>query len=241
MNMELKNTIKTKELYQKAMDISKSNPGILNSKLALVHYCGGRLLMEQKEWESANRSFYEAFHFWEESGDPLRIPCLRYIILANMLMGSKINPFDSPNTKNLRANPDIKPFAELLESFQSRNLNDFERIIKDNPKHFEGDALIELVLPELWKEMRTQILLNVIKPYNRLYLSFLAQLLHIVDEEVEKLLVSLILDNKIAGQIDQVHQILNLSMASSHKKYSAINNWASGLTSITNDIMNRVG
>eukprot|EP01098_Paradermamoeba_levis_P012654 TRINITY_DN5575_c0_g1_i1.p1 TRINITY_DN5575_c0_g1~~TRINITY_DN5575_c0_g1_i1.p1 ORF type:complete len:320 (-),score=91.06 TRINITY_DN5575_c0_g1_i1:411-1370(-) len=99
MWMDRNDSKKTKEVHHKAQRIINNNPGILNSKLALVHYCGGRLLMEQRDWEGANRSLYEAYHFWEESGDPLRIPCLKYILIANMLMGSKINPFDSPKHK----------------------------------------------------------------------------------------------------------------------------------------------
>lgn len=240
MWLEKNDSQKTKEIHQKATQIIKNNPGILNSKLALIHYCGGRLLMEQKDWEAANRSLYEAYHFWEESGDPLRIPCLRLILIANMLMGSKINPFDSPNTKNLRQHSEIKTIADLLDAFHGRKLSDFERIFQESGASLTGDRFMNVFLPDLWREMRTKVLLHAIKPYTRLHIPFLAKVLHVSDAEVESLLVSLILDSKVLGRIDQVNQLLVLSVTSSQMKYRAINKWSSQLSSIHSSIVNRL-
>ena len=38
---------------------------------------------------------FEAFKNYDESGSPRRTTCLKYLVLANMLMKSGINPFDS--------------------------------------------------------------------------------------------------------------------------------------------------
>jgi hypothetical protein len=47
--------------------------------------------MEQHEWEQAYSSFQEAFRFFEEAGNSLKIPCLKYLVLANMLRLSKVD------------------------------------------------------------------------------------------------------------------------------------------------------
>ena len=47
------------------------------------------------------------------------------------------------------------------------------------------------------------MLLNLVKPYQRVTLRFLAKELSLTELEVEKLLVDLIVDGKLAGTIDQ--------------------------------------
>lgn len=62
------------------------------------------------DFEKAHTDFFEAFKNYDErfknencnycyicvfSGSARRISCLKYLVLANMLMKSDINPFDS--------------------------------------------------------------------------------------------------------------------------------------------------
>jgi COP9 signalosome complex subunit 2 len=49
-----------------------------------------------------------------------------------------------------------------------------------------------------------QVLLKLIQPYTRVRLPFISRALHIPEADVEQLLVSLILDNRIQGHVDQV-------------------------------------
>lgn len=49
-----------------------------------------------------------------------------------------------------------------------------------------------------------QVLLKLIQPYTRVRLPFISHALHIPEGDVERLLVSLILDNRIEGYVDQV-------------------------------------
>eukprot|EP01099_Mayorella_cantabrigiensis_P001612 TRINITY_DN1723_c0_g1_i2.p1 TRINITY_DN1723_c0_g1~~TRINITY_DN1723_c0_g1_i2.p1 ORF type:complete len:442 (-),score=97.43 TRINITY_DN1723_c0_g1_i2:256-1581(-) len=242
MSMERKNKKETQELYNKALDIAKKNPGILNSRLAIFHFCGGKILMEQREWEKAHSSFHEAFRFFEEAGQSLRIPCLKYILLANMLLVSDIDPFDSPEAKNLRHHAEIEPMANLLVTYQNNAIHDFEQILRQHNKTIMGDPFIRSFMDDLLREMRTQVLLQLIKPYTRIRIGFLAKELNIKAAEVESLLVDLILDNKIVGKIDQVNQLLSLessTIASSSKKYRAMNKWAEQLSTIQNNLLSR--
>lgn len=92
------------------------------------------------------------------------------------------------------------------------------------------DPFISNYIGELLRSLRTQYLIDLIKPYTRLELSFLAkvsrdsiayylrltlsQQLNVEIEEVEELLISLILEGKVEGRIDQVAMRLELD-----KKY----------------------
>jgi len=231
---------RTQDIYQKALKVAKENPGILNSRLAIFHYCGGKIYMEASDWENAYSSFQEAFHFFEEAGNNLKIPCLKYILLANMLRNSTIDPFTSPNTANLKSHKEIAPMASLALAYTNHDITNFEKILRENKTVILGDPFIAFFLKDLLREVRTQVLLELIKPYTRIRTNFLAQELNIPQTEVESLLVDLILDNKIVGQIDQVGQVLHLKTGGSVRKYNAIEKWTNQINSTHNIILNRL-
>ncbi|CAM9725990.1 unnamed protein product, partial [Choristocarpus tenellus] len=82
---------------------------------------------------------------------------------------------------------------------------DFERILKTHHASFMGDPFIRGHMDDLLRTMRTQVVLEAIAPYTRITLSHLAQELNdIPEEEVEDLLVSLIINGKVDGKVDQV-------------------------------------
>lgn len=62
--------------------------------------CGGKMHLREGEFEKAHTDFFEAFKNYDESGSPRRTTCLKYLVLANMLMKSGINPFDSQEVWN---------------------------------------------------------------------------------------------------------------------------------------------
>ena len=42
---------------------------------------------------------FQAFKSYDEAGVPRRVQCLKYLVLANMLMESKVDPFDAQEAK----------------------------------------------------------------------------------------------------------------------------------------------
>lgn len=76
-------------------------------------------------------------------------------------------------------------------------LPDCRRTIYDDP-------FIRNYIEDLLKNIRTQVVLNIVQPYTRIRIPFISKHLNIPESDVEQLLVSLILDNRIRGHIDQV-------------------------------------
>jgi len=107
----------------------------------------------------------------------------------------------------------------------------FEKLLRVNKKEILGDPFIETFLQDLMREVRTQVMLEVIKPYTRISLEFLATELRISQREVESLLIDLILDQKIAGRIDQVNMLLYLTNQSDSKAFTSLDKWASAIHS----------
>ena len=88
---------------------------------------------------------------------------------------------------------------------------------------------------------RKKVLLKVITPYTRISIEFIATELNIPAPEVEALLVALILDGQIDGQIDQIGQLLLLRQtAADAKKYAAADKWATQLAQLQQTILTKL-
>ena len=72
-----------------------------------------------------------------------------------------------------------------------------------------NDEFIQEYIADLLKTIRTQVLLQVVRPYTRISLTALSKCLNGVPvKDVESLLVPLILDGKLEGRIHQVKGVL---------------------------------
>lgn len=157
---------------------------------------------------------------------------LKYLVLAHMLMGSEINPFDSQETKPYKNDAEIVAMTDLVGAYQRREVHEAERILAENQSTIMDDTFIRTYIDDVLKGLRTQYLIDLIQSYNRIQLSFLSQHLNISVAAVEELLMILILDDKIPnGRIDQVKQQLELDRGAKNggtvadKRYAALEKW----------------
>ncbi|CAL9092849.1 unnamed protein product, partial [Musa acuminata var. zebrina] len=85
------------------------------------------------------------------------------------------------------------------------------QLLESNRRTIMDDPFIRNYIEDLLKNIRTQVLLKLIKPYTRIRIPFISKELNVPEKDVEQLLVSLILDNHIQGHIDQVNRVLERS------------------------------
>ncbi|KAG5340739.1 hypothetical protein C0989_000403 [Termitomyces sp. Mn162] len=202
--------------------------------MGVIKECGGKMWMGERQWRRASEDFFESFRNYDEAGSPQRIQVLKYLVLANMLTGSEVNPFDSQETKPYKADPQIKAMTDLVDAYQRREVHSAEKILKDNHSTIMEDSFIRAYIGELLRSLRTQYLIDLIKPYTRLELSFLGKQLNVEIEEVEELLIGLILEGKVEGRIDQVGMRLELDRKQSleKKRYAALSKWTEALEGV---------
>ncbi|KAL1503036.1 hypothetical protein AB1Y20_011105 [Prymnesium parvum] len=223
-----KNNKRLKSLYQKALQIKSAIPH--PKIMGVIRECGGKMHMAQREWELARNDFFEAFKNYDEAGVQRRVQCLKYLVLANMLVNSKINPFDSQEAKPYKNDPEILAMTNLVSAYMRNEIREFEKLLKQDSRTIMGDAFIRNYIEDLLKNIRTQVLLKVITPYTRIRIPFIAEELNITPAEVEQLLVALILDGQVDGHIDQIDQLLLLNEKSGGaKKYLAVDKWGKQL------------
>jgi COP9 signalosome complex subunit 2 len=204
-----KDNVKLKSLYEKSLQIRGTVPH--PHILGVIRECGGKMHMREKLWDSARRDFFEAFKSYDEAGDNARIRCLKYLVLANMLMGSKINPFTSQEAKPYEFHPEIKAMTQLVKAHDNNEIQKFELILKRNRKSILNDDFIKLYVEELLQTVRIKVILKTIKPYDSIRVQYLASILDIDEVTLYELLVTSIMDGVIDCKIDQVNGMIILN------------------------------
>jgi COP9 signalosome complex subunit 2 len=157
-------------------------------------------------------------------------------------MKSGINPFDSQEAKPYKNDSEILAMTNLVSAYQNNDINDFEKILKQNRSNIMDDPFIREHIEDLLRNIRTQVLIKLIKPYTRIHIPFISKELNIDASEVEALLVSCILDNTVRGKIDQVNQVLILKHESGAgcARYSALDKWTSQLSALHSSIVSKI-
>jgi COP9 signalosome complex subunit 2 len=208
MYTEQKDTKKLKQLYTRALGVKSAIPH--PRIMGIIRECGGKMHMAERTWTDAATDFFEAFKSYDEAGASRRIQCLKYLVLANMLMNSNVNPFDAQEAKPYKNDPEIMAMTALVAGYQRNDIAEFERILKSHRGAIMEDAFVRNYVEDLLRNVRTQVLLRLITPYTRVHLRTIAAELGVPEAEVQSLLVSLILDGRVEGHIDQVNGLLEL-------------------------------
>ncbi|RDB28770.1 COP9 signalosome complex subunit 2 [Hypsizygus marmoreus] len=239
MYNETRNFKKLKEIYNATNNVRSAIPH--PRIMGVIKECGGKMWMGERQWNRASEDFFESFRNYDEAGSPQRIQVLKYLVLANMLTGSEVNPFDSQETKPYKTDPQIKAMTDLVDAYQRREVHVAEKILKDNRSTIMDDSFIRGYIGELLRSLRTQYLIDLIKPYTRLELSFLGKQLNVEIEEVEELLIGLILEGKVEGRIDQVGMRLELDRKQSleKKRYAALSKWTEALEAVHGSVVTK--
>ncbi|KAL5534021.1 hypothetical protein ACEPAG_481 [Sanghuangporus baumii] len=232
MYNEMRNFKKLKEIYNATNEVRSAIPH--PRIMGVIKECGGKMWMGERQWNRASEDFFQSFNNYNDAGSPQRIQVLKYLVLANMLTGSEVNPFDSQETKPYKEDPQIKAMTDLVDAYQRREVHTAERILRENKSTIMGDPFIQSYIGDLLRSLRTSYLIDLIKPYTRLELTFLARQLNVETDEVEEMLIDLILEGKVQGRIDQVDMRLELDRQQTLEKrrYSALEKWTEAIEGV---------
>ena len=240
MHTEQKNSKQLKALYHRALSVKSAIPH--PRIMGVIRECGGKMHMAERVWAEAATDFFEAFKSYDEAGSGRRIQCLKYLVLANMLMNSSVNPFDAQEAKPYKSDPEIVAMTDLVAAYQHNEIGEFERILRSNRRAIMEDAFVRNYIEDLLRNVRTQVLVQLIQPYTRVRLAHVAAQLSISQPEVEALLVGLILDERVEGHIDQVEGLLELKRkGEGGDKYKALAKSAQYLGALHTAVTARIG
>ena len=74
----------------------------------------------------------QAFKSYDEAGAHRRVQCLKYLVLAYMLMESSVDPFDAQEAKPYKNDLEVTAMTDLVQAYQRNDINSFEKILKAN-------------------------------------------------------------------------------------------------------------
>jgi len=239
LHSEQRNIRELKTLCSKALSIRSAIPH--PRIMGVIRECGGKMHMNERSWEDAATDFFEAFKSNDEAGSAARVRCLKYLVLAYMLMESEVDPFDSQEARPYRSDPEIAAMTSLVEAYQSGDLKAFERVLRANRATIAEDPFVAPYIEDLTRNVRTQVVIKAIAPYQRVSLVSISQQLGVELGDVEQLLIGLILDGKVGGRIDQIGGLLELDVAAAQsEKYLALGKWAEQTVSLHAVAMGRL-
>ena len=236
-----KNAARMKVIYPKTLNLNAAvaDPRIMG----VIREEGGKMYMGDGAWDAAYNEFYEGFRAYQEAGNARAKDCLKYVVLANMLALSDINPFDAREAKAYQEEKEITAMRTLRLAYDANDLGAFEATLRDRRAKILDDPFIMSYLAPLRRRMREQVLLNLLKPYRRVRLDFVAKHLGLSVEAVEEILVDMILDARVDGKIDMLnaHLVLNdPAQAATDKTFDALASWSAALDALSVNVANRV-
>jgi COP9 signalosome complex subunit 2 len=226
---------KMKELYEKTKDLTAAVKDPRSQ--SIIRECWGQMFGDEGQWQRAYVEFYQAFSYYQEVGNRERAKqCLKYVVVANMLSGGEQNPFDAREAKVYQNEPDIAAIVNLRTAFERSDVSAFTASLNEINK--SADKFIKTHLHSMIRDFQSRAVLSIVKSYRRIKLDYLAQALTVSKEKVEQILVQLILDGELAGKIDQVKGLLDLTgnAAGGAKKYNALLTWTNTLNHLTQTI-----
>ncbi|CAI5746087.1 unnamed protein product [Peronospora destructor] len=237
-----KNGAKMRVIYPKTLDLDAAvaDPRIMG----VIREEGGKMYLEEKEWMLAYNEFFESFRNYQEAGNSRATRCLKYVVLANMLASSDINPFDSREAKVYHDVEEIGAMLLLRGAYESNDIVQFEKVLK-NPKYkLLSDPIIKRYLDPLLHNIRCQVMKTIVSPYQTIHIESLSKRMNITRKDVEDIAVALIQNLELDAKIDQSRGLLVLQTQQkardAGKMYDALDRWTRALATMHTSITARV-
>lgn len=225
-----------KELYEKTKDLTSAVKDPRSQ--SVIRECWGQMFGHEGLWQKAYAEFYSAFLHYQEIGQREKAKqCLKYVVVSNMLSNGSHNPFDAREAKVYQHDPDISAIVSLRSAYEKCDITTFTNAMEEINKN--TDTFIRTHLLSMMRDFHGRAIVNYMKSYRRIRLSFLASMLKLDEQATEALVVQLILNGEIQGKIDQVNGILDVGSSNSSgqsKKFEAIDTWIRTLTRVSNSV-----
>ncbi|KAF1830416.1 COP9 signalosome complex subunit 2 [Decorospora gaudefroyi] len=234
MYAETRNNKRLKVLYQRALKVKSAVPH--PKIMGIIRECGGKMHMSEENWKGAQSDFFESFKNYDEAGSLQRIQVLKYLVLATMLSGSDINPFDSQETKPYQNDPRISTMTDLVNAYQLEDIHGYEKILQNN-KDLLQDPFIAENIDEVTRNVRTKAVVKLVAPYTRFTLAFISKQLKISLAEVQEIVGFLIVDKRLRGKINQQNGTVEIESSTDMDRVQAMKEWSHAIGSLWQTVL----
>jgi COP9 signalosome complex subunit 2 len=125
--------------------------------------------------------------------------------------------------------------TNLVTAYQQKDIPLFQKILQRDAKDILSDPFIRTYIDTILRSIRNQVIVQVIRPYKRMELSFLAGKVGVTDTEIEELVTLLILDRKLGrnAKVDRVKKLLVfdelLGESEEIDRFDVLDKWANSV------------
>ncbi|CAI5742378.1 unnamed protein product [Hyaloperonospora brassicae] len=237
-----KNSARMRAIYPKTLDLDAAvaDPRVMG----FIREEGGKMYLEEKEWTLAYNEFFEGFRNYQEAGNSRATQCLKYVVLANMLTSSNINPFDSREAKVYQDVEEVGAMLLLRSAYEANDIVQFEKILKNPSYKLLSDPVMNRCLNPLLRNIRCQAMKTIVRPYQTIRVDSLSKRMNITTEDVEDIAVALIQNCELDAKVDQSRGLLVLQTRQkardATKTYDALDRWTRALAATHASIAARV-
>uniref|UniRef100_A0AAV1VEM9 PCI domain-containing protein n=1 Tax=Peronospora matthiolae TaxID=2874970 RepID=A0AAV1VEM9_9STRA len=202
-----KNSIRMRAVYPKTLDLDAAvaDPRVIG----FIREEGGKMYLEEKEWMLAYNEFFEGFRNYQEAGNSRATQCLKYVVLANMLTSSNINPFDSREAKVYQDVEEVGAMLLLRSAYEANDIVQFEKVLKNPSYKLLSDPIMNQCLNPLLRNIRCQAMKTIVRPYRTIRVESLSKRMNITTEDVEDIAIALIQNCELDAKIDQSRGFLS--------------------------------
>lgn len=198
-----RNGARMRTIYPKTLNLNAAvaDPRIMG----VIREEGGKMHMNENHWDEAFDELNEAFRNFQSAGNNARAKtCLKYVALASMLSKNAVNPFDGREAKVFERDAEIEAMKQLRLHLTNNDLVRFEQVLNDRRNGILTEEVLMTYIDLLRKRMREHVLLNMVRPYKKVALAFLAKQLRLEVQAVEEMLVGMIQHGEVCAVIDQI-------------------------------------
>ena len=130
--------------------------------------------------------------------------------------------------------------TDLVEAYQRNEIHRYEQVLESHKAEILSDPFIREHIDEVTRNVRTEALTKLIKPYTRFTLKFISNQLQISVPEVQEIIGFLILDKKIRGKINQSEGTVEVESKSDVERMESMREWSTQSEHLWQTVM-RVG
>lgn len=78
-------------------------------------------------------------------------------------------------SRRYKSDPQIVAMTDMVNAYQRKELREVEKILRENRATILGDPFIRTYIDDVLKNIRTQVLIKLIKPYTRIEIPFVSK------------------------------------------------------------------
>lgn len=166
----------------------------------------GMLHAEDRDFGTAYSYFIEALEGYhsQDEADKAR-SALMYMLLCKIMLNLNDDVNNLLGSKHaLRyAGKGLDAMKAVARAHTNRSLEEYEKALGDYRFELGSDRFIARHLQRLYDAMLEQNLIKVIEPYSRVEITYVAKMVGLDTQQVERKLSQMILDKVIVGVLDQ--------------------------------------